>query len=81
MFMSLLYYHTAWAGYIENMVAMSIRESSRPLIDLTRNNDESGPSGAMKEEPADPRGKYDTVHNDENKFYQYYDHSSRCRRR
>jgi hypothetical protein len=60
---------------------MSIRESGRPLVDLTR-DDEAGPSGMVKEEkptnePADPRGKHDVVHEDDYNFYQDYDRFGR----
>jgi hypothetical protein len=27
--------HTAWAGKIDDVIAMSIRDSDRPLVDLT----------------------------------------------
>jgi hypothetical protein len=35
--------------------ALSIHESDRPLVDLTHNDEEAGPSGTVKEEPADER--------------------------
>jgi hypothetical protein len=42
---------------------MSIRDAGMPLVDLT-NDGEAGPSGAVKEEPADKpdkRGKKDAI--------------------
>jgi hypothetical protein len=40
-------------GNIKYVIAMSIRESGRLLVDLTRDGGEVGPSGMVKEEPAD----------------------------
>jgi hypothetical protein len=57
------------------VIAMSIRGSGRPLINLTRGNDKVGPSGAVKEGPANPRGKHDIVHDEDYNFFQYYDRS------
>jgi hypothetical protein len=37
------------------MTALSIRKSGRPLVDLTRDDDEAGPSGTVKEDPTDER--------------------------
>jgi hypothetical protein len=34
-YMSSVNDHSAWAGNMEDMIAMSIRESGRPLVDLT----------------------------------------------
>jgi hypothetical protein len=50
-FMSSLNDHKAWEGNIKDMIAMSIRESGRPLVDMTWNDDEADPSGAVKDEP------------------------------
>jgi hypothetical protein len=49
--------HTAWEGTIEDVIAMSIGDSGRPLIDLARGDDVAGPNGMVKDEPADPRCK------------------------
>jgi hypothetical protein len=35
--------------------ALSIHEDDRPLVDLTHNDEEAGPSGTVKEEPTDER--------------------------
>jgi hypothetical protein len=43
--------HTSWAGNIDDVIVLSIRESGRPLVDLTRDDGEAGPSGTVKEEP------------------------------
>jgi hypothetical protein len=37
------------------MIAMSIRESGRPLVDLRCNDGEVGTSGTVKEKPIDER--------------------------
>jgi hypothetical protein len=39
---------TAWVGNIDDLIALSIRESGRPLVDLTRDDDEVGPSVTVK---------------------------------
>jgi hypothetical protein len=39
---------TAWVGNIDDLIALSIRESGRPLVDLTRGDGEVGPSVTMK---------------------------------
>jgi hypothetical protein len=36
-------------------MALFTRESSWPLVDLRRDNDEAGPNGTVKEEPYDGR--------------------------
>jgi hypothetical protein len=54
-FMASLNDHTAWAGNIDDVIALSIRESGRPLVDLMRYDGEAGPSGTLKEDPADER--------------------------
>jgi hypothetical protein len=43
--------HTAWAGNVDDVIALSIR----PLVDMTRDNDEAGPSDTMKEKSYDIR--------------------------
>jgi hypothetical protein len=47
--------HTAWAGNIDNVIALSIHERGKSLVDLTRDDGEAGPSGTVKEEPTDER--------------------------
>jgi hypothetical protein len=51
-----------------------------PLVDLT-NDDEAGPSGAVKDEPTDEAGersKQDVVHDGMDNFHQYhYSHGRR----
>jgi hypothetical protein len=62
------------------MGALSIRDSSRPLVDLTCDDAKAVPSGAMKDVPADKpneRGKKDTVADNMYNFHQYYDPSGR----
>jgi hypothetical protein len=71
--MSSLNDHNAWAGNIEDVIAMSIHESDTSVVDLMRDNDEAGPNDTVKVDPADPRGKHDIVHNEDDNFYQYYD--------
>jgi hypothetical protein len=82
-FMSSLNDHNAWAGNIEDVIAMPIQDSGRPLIDMTHDDKEISLSGAVKEEladePADPRGKHDVVHDQDYNFFQYYDHHGRRR--
>jgi hypothetical protein len=51
--MSSLNDHIDWEGNIKDVVAMSIRDSGRPVIDLTRDEHKAGPSGAVMGEPAD----------------------------
>ena len=73
--------HRAWEGDIEEVIAMSIHEAGMPLVDLTGNDDGAGPSGAVKDEPADedadPHGKKDIVDDDMYNFRQYYDCNGR----
>jgi hypothetical protein len=61
-FMALLIDYTAWARNIDDTISLSICESGRPLVDLTHDDDEAGPSGTVKEEPAkeriDPYGHF-----------------------
>jgi hypothetical protein len=40
---------------------MLIRYSGNPLVDLTRDDGGAGPSNAVKDEHADPRGKNNIV--------------------
>jgi hypothetical protein len=54
---------------------MSIRDTGKPLVDLT-DDGEARPSGAMKDEPIDEPnecGKQDVVVDDMYNFHQYYD--------
>jgi hypothetical protein len=59
--------HTTRAGNIGDVIALSIRESDRPLVDLTRDYGEAGPIGTVKEELADER-----IDAHEH-FYQHFD--------
>jgi hypothetical protein len=52
------------------VIALSIRESSSPLFDLTRNDGEGGPSGTVKEELVDKR-------TDPREHFDSYGHCSR----
>jgi hypothetical protein len=74
--------HAARAGNIEDVIALSIRDNGRPLVDLTREDDEAGPSGVVKDEPTDvPTNLRSKPPADEDyNFFQYYGHSSsrRC---
>ena len=73
--------HRAWEGDIEEVIAMSIREAGMPLVDLTGDDDGAGPSGAVKDEPADEdadlHGKKDVVDDARYNFHHYYDRSGR----
>jgi hypothetical protein len=63
----------AWRGNHDAAIAISIRNTGRPLVDLT-DDGEAGPSGAVKDEPVDEpdeRSKQDAV------VHQYYDASGR----
>jgi hypothetical protein len=70
--------HVAWEGNIKDVVTISIRDSCRPLVD----DDEAGPNGAVKDEPAnapaDPRRK--PLTDKDYNFFQYYDRSGHRRR-
>jgi hypothetical protein len=58
---------------------MSIHDAGMPLVDLT-NDDEAGPSGAVKYEPVDEPDECDKqniVVDDMYNFQQYYDPSDR----
>ncbi|KAK1607747.1 hypothetical protein QYE76_031420 [Lolium multiflorum] len=46
----------AWRGDLDAAIAMSIRDSGKPLVDLT-DDGEAGPSGLVKDEPVDERVK------------------------
>jgi hypothetical protein len=74
-FMASLNDHSTWAGNIDDVIALFIRERGRPLVDLTRDDGEVGPSDTVKEEPADDRcGPHEH-------FYQHYrriEHRGRC---
>jgi hypothetical protein len=54
-FMASLNNHTAWTGNIDDVIVLSIRECGWPLVDLTRDNNEAGPSDTVKEEPYNNR--------------------------
>jgi hypothetical protein len=47
----------AWAGKIDDVIALSICDSGMPLTDLLCDDNKVGPSGAVKKEPAAPRGR------------------------
>jgi hypothetical protein len=51
--------HATSEGSIEDVIAASFCGSGSPLVDLTRDNEDAGPSGAVKDEPTDDddRGK------------------------
>jgi hypothetical protein len=62
-----------WWGDVTAAIAMSIRDSGKPLVDLT-DDGEAGPSGVVKDEPVDEpdeRGKQDVVVDDMYNFHQY----------
>jgi hypothetical protein len=70
-----------WRGDLGAGISMSIRDTGKPLVDLT-DDSEAGPSGAVKDEPVDKpneRGKQDVVVDDMYNFHRYYDPS--CRRK
>jgi hypothetical protein len=67
----------AWRGDLEEAIAMSIRDTWKPLVDLT-DDGEAGPSGVVKDEP-DERGKQEVITDDMYNFHQYYDTSGRRR--
>jgi hypothetical protein len=81
-FISSLNDHAARAGNIEDVIALSIHDKDRPLVDLKREDDEAGPSGVVKDEPTDvPANLRSKPPADEDyNFFQYYGHSSsrRC---
>jgi hypothetical protein len=54
-FMASLNDHNAWAGNVDDVITLSIRESGRPLVDLTRSDSEAGTSGTVKEDPNEER--------------------------
>jgi hypothetical protein len=56
-FMSSLNDHFAWEGKIENVIALSIRDSGMSLVDLAHDNNKACPSGAVKDGSGDPRVK------------------------
>ncbi|KAK1696071.1 hypothetical protein QYE76_012768 [Lolium multiflorum] len=63
-------------GDLDAAIAMSIRDSGKPLVDLT-DDGEAGPSGLVKDEPVDERVKQEVVTDDMYNFQQYYDASGR----
>jgi hypothetical protein len=65
----------AWSGDLDAAITMSIRDTDKPLVDLT-DNGEVGPSGLVKDEP-DERVKQEVITNDMYNFHQYYDASGR----
>jgi hypothetical protein len=79
-FMSSLNNHSTWEGIIEDLITMFIRASGRPLVDLTSDDGNARPSGAVKDEPADLSGKQDIVHDEDYSFFPYYTRSGRRRR-
>jgi hypothetical protein len=69
----------ACRGDVNAAITMSIRDAGMPLVDLT-NDDEAGPSGAVKDEPTDKageRGKKDVIHDGMDNFHQYHDSPGR----
>jgi hypothetical protein len=68
----------ALRGDLDAEITMSIRDAGMPLVDLT-NDGEAEPSGTVKNEPIDERGKEDVVDDGMYNFHQYYDPSSRCK--
>ena len=70
----------AWRGDLDAAIAMSIRDSGKPLVDLT-DDGEAGPSGLVKDEPVDEpvdeRVKQEVVTDEMYNFQQYYDASGR----
>ena len=69
----------AWRGDLDTAIAMSIRDTGKPLVDLT-DDGEAGPSGLVKDEPVDEpdeRVKQEVVTDDMYNFHQYYDASGR----
>ncbi|KAK1649619.1 hypothetical protein QYE76_067424 [Lolium multiflorum] len=66
----------AWRGDLDAAIAMSIRDSGKPLVDLT-DDGETGPSGLVKDEPVEERVKQEVVTDDMYNFHQYYDASGR----
>jgi hypothetical protein len=65
--------HNAWVRNIEDVIAMSIRDSGRWLVDLMRRK--AGPSSAVKDEPSDElidtHDKQNVVDEDDYNFFQY----------
>jgi hypothetical protein len=71
----------AWRGDLDMEIAMSIRDTRKPLVDLT-DDGEAGPSGVVKDEPVDEpdeRVKHEVITDDMYSFHQYYD-ASDCRK-
>jgi hypothetical protein len=54
-FMASLNDHNVWAGNIDDLIALSILETSRPLVNLTRDDGEVGTNDTVKEEEDDER--------------------------
>ncbi|KAK1610388.1 hypothetical protein QYE76_034061 [Lolium multiflorum] len=63
-------------GDLDAAIAMSIRDSGKPLVDLT-DDGKAGPSGLVKDEPVDERVKQEVVTDAMYNFQQYYDASGR----
>jgi hypothetical protein len=57
----------AWRGDLETAIGLSIRNSVKPLVDLT-DDGEAGPSGLVKDEP-DERVKQEVVTDDMYNFH------------
>jgi hypothetical protein len=56
------------------VIALSVRKSGRPLANLTRDDDEAGPNGTVKEDPANEHIDHREY------FYQHYARIERCGR-
>jgi hypothetical protein len=55
----------AWEGTIVDVNAACIRESGKPLVEFTSDDNIVGPSCTMKDEPADLHGKNDLTDDDD----------------
>jgi hypothetical protein len=47
--------HTAWAGNIDDVITLSIRESVIPLVDLMHDDNKADPSRTVNKETVDER--------------------------
>jgi hypothetical protein len=54
-FMASLNNHTSWAGNIDDVITLSIRESVIPLVDLMHDDNKADPSGTVNKETVDER--------------------------
>jgi hypothetical protein len=60
-----------WEGNIKDVIAMSIRDSGKPLVDLTCHDSEASPSVAVKDVSANMRGKKNIINQEEYNILQY----------